>query len=154
MKTTLTAPKHQNSLEQSSLSLGRLLVRLTRVAVPSTDCLGIGQTTARLFALNGCQKLFLSDLSRSKLERTISLIERDGNHPQIELYEGSVSDVASVRGMIDRCAEVFGRIDVACNNAGVSSRGGRTHEAMVEDFDFTCSVNERGVSLSSISGHG
>ncbi|KAI1617380.1 hypothetical protein EDD36DRAFT_423989 [Exophiala viscosa] len=108
---------------------------------------GIGQTCARLFALNGCQKLFLVDLSRPKLETTAALIERDGLYPQVELYDGSVADESSVKDMIDHCVEVFGRIDIACNNAGVSSMSARTHEATMADFDFTCSVNERGVFL-------
>lgn len=108
--------------------------------------IGIGQTCARLAALNGCQKLFLVDLSLDKLKKTASLIESDGLHSQVELYDGSVADEMSVKGMIDRCVEVFGRVDIAFNNAGVSGAGGRTHEVSMVDFDLACSVNERGVS--------
>lgn len=115
-------------------------------------CVGIGQTCAQQFALNGCQSLFLVDLSRSKLEKTAALIESTGQqHPQIELCECNVADEASVKAMVTRCVEVFGRIDVACNNAGVSGREAvRTHEAKIEDFDFVCDVNERGVCLLSL----
>lgn len=76
----------------------------------------------------------------------MALIKSDGLDAQVELYAGSVADEAVVKGMVDRCVEVFGRIDIACNNAGVSSAAARTHEATIADFDFTCSVNERGVS--------
>lgn len=86
-------------------------------------------------------------MSRSKLGKTVDLIESDGAHPRVELYEGSVADEASVKGMIERCAGVFGRIDIACNIAGVSGTTARTHESSIADFDFVCSVNERGVSV-------
>jgi NAD(P)-dependent dehydrogenase (short-subunit alcohol dehydrogenase family) len=85
--------------------------------------------------------------SAKSWKKTATLIESDGLHPQMELYAGSVADEADVKGMIDRCVSVFGRIDIAYNNAGVSSPSARTHEATMADFDFTCSVNERGVSL-------
>lgn len=86
------------------------------------------------------------DLSLSKLQDTKALIEKDSPNAQVELYVASVSDEASVIGMVNRCVEIFGRIDVACNNAGVSGTSMRTGEASIKDFDFVCSVNERGVS--------
>jgi len=88
----------------------------------------------------------LADLSKSKLEATKALLEKDGLFPQMELYEGNVSDEASVKGMIARCVEVYGRIDVACNNAGISGSTQRTTDISVKDFDIICAVNERGVS--------
>ena len=102
--------------------------------------------------MNGCQRLFLVDLSREKLERTASLIHSDGLQPQVELFDGSVADEASVVAIVERCVEVFGRIDIACNNAGVSGSSCRTHEATMADFDLTCSVNERGVSVFILHG--
>ena len=67
----------------------------------------------------------------------------------MEIYAGNVSDEVSVKGMVSHCVEVFGRIDIACNNAGVSGTSSRTSEASMKDFDFVCSVNERGVSDSN-----
>jgi NADP-dependent 3-hydroxy acid dehydrogenase YdfG len=119
---------------------------LIDIELLTLHCIGIGQCCAYEFALQGCQKLFLMDLSRSKLEETKAMIENDGLHPQVKMYEGSVSDEASVKGMIDHCVEVYGRLDIACNNAGVSGVSARTSEASVKDYDFVCSVNERGVS--------
>ncbi|KAK5061331.1 hypothetical protein LTR84_007873 [Exophiala bonariae] len=87
------------------------------------------------------------DLSKSKLENTKGLLQNDGLYPQMELYEGDVSDEASVRGMMEHCVEVYGRIDVACNNAGISGNSQRTTDISVQDFDLICAVNERGVIL-------
>lgn len=50
--------------------------------------------------------------------------------------------------MVQRCVAVYGKIDIACNNAGVLGKAVRTHEATIKDYDFVCQVNERGVSLS------
>jgi NAD(P)-dependent dehydrogenase (short-subunit alcohol dehydrogenase family) len=86
------------------------------------------------------------DLSLAKLEETAALIRKDGSDPTIELYEGTVTSAESVKSMIDLCVEVFGRIDIACNNAGIAAAPGRTHEVSMDSFDTTCAVNERGVS--------
>lgn len=81
------------------------------------------------------------------------MIRNDGLSPNIELFEGNVADESCVKAMVDRCIAVFGRVDIACNNAGVSgSSAARTHDATIEEFDFVCSVNERGVRDQSTRG--
>lgn len=113
-----------------------------------TDRIGIGQTCAQQFALHGCRKLFLVDLSLSGLQATKKIIENDKTHAQVELYEGNVTNESSMKLMIERCVEIYGRLDVACNNAGISGGSARTSDLSVKDFDLLCSVNQLGVSVS------
>ena len=109
---------------------------------------GIGQTCAVQFALHGCTKLFLVDLNRSKLEQTKARIQKEDVYPQIELLEANVTSEASMKAMVQQCVKTFGRLDIACNNAGIGGPPARTHEVSVKDYDMVCAVNERGVSAT------
>jgi len=54
-----------------------------------------------------------------------------------------VSDPRAVEAMIDRCAELHGRVDVLVNNAGVNIPG-VLHEVPDEVIDKTLAVNVKG----------
>lgn len=118
----------------------------TEVSMLIFCTIGLGQCSALEFARHGCQKLLLVDMSMSKLETTKSLIVDTGLKPRLEIYEGNVSDEASIRDMVKRCVEVYGRLEIAVNCAGVSGPVARTSDVSMQDFDFVCGVNERGVS--------
>jgi NAD(P)-dependent dehydrogenase (short-subunit alcohol dehydrogenase family) len=107
---------------------------------------GIGQCCALYFARSGCEKLFLVDLKHSKLEETAALIRKETSQVKIELFEADVSSELSVQKMVDQCIEVYGRLDIACNNAGIGGGSARTSDISVKDYDQVCAVNERGVS--------
>ncbi|ETI21718.1 hypothetical protein G647_08065 [Cladophialophora carrionii CBS 160.54] len=108
---------------------------------------GIGQECAQQFALHGCRKLFLVDISLSGLQQTREMLEKDQPLAQVELYQGNVAEESSVKRMVSQCVELYGRLDVACNNAGISGGSARTSDLAVEDFDRLCSVNQLGVFL-------
>jgi NAD(P)-dependent dehydrogenase (short-subunit alcohol dehydrogenase family) len=57
--------------------------------------------------------------------------------------ETDVSDPRAVEGMIGRCVELHGRIDVLVNNAGVNIPG-VLHEVPDEVIDKTLAVNVKG----------
>ncbi|EXJ56174.1 hypothetical protein A1O7_09105 [Cladophialophora yegresii CBS 114405] len=109
--------------------------------------LGIGQECARQFALHGCRKLFLVDISLPGLQQTKGMLEKNQAHAQVELYQGNVAEENSVKRMVAQCVEVYSRLDIACNNAGISGGSARTSDLAVEDFDRLCSVNQLGVFL-------
>ena len=86
------------------------------------------------------------DVSSKGLEKTKNLIEDDGlgtNH--IELYQGDITNEDSVRDMVESCVRVFGRLDVAVNNAGIGGSSTRTADLSIEEYDRVCNVNEKGV---------
>jgi len=53
---------------------------------------------------------------------------------------------------ISKCVEHFGRLDIMCNNAGISvesthSKVTRIHETSEDDYDKTMAINTKGVFL-------
>lgn len=46
--------------------------------------------------------------------------------------------------MIDVCANQFGKIDIICNNAGISGQRVKTHEYSIENFDRVLNINLKG----------
>ncbi len=101
---------------------------------------------ARQFALRGCKKLFLVDISLPGLEKTLSLIERDARATQVTLCQTDITSELEVENMVRKCVEAYGRIDFASNNAGIGTVNVKTADMTVEQFDRICNVNEKGVS--------
>ncbi|SCB42420.1 SDR family oxidoreductase [Rhizobium miluonense] len=55
-----------------------------------------------------------------------------------------VADDADVEAMVARTVEAFGRLDAACNNAGVQNVLAETAETTREDYDRVMGINLRG----------
>jgi NAD(P)-dependent dehydrogenase (short-subunit alcohol dehydrogenase family) len=91
------------------------------------------------------------DLKQSKLEETAALIRKETSQARMKLFKADVSSEVCVKKMVDQCTEVYGRLDIACNNAGISGGSARTSDISVKDYDQVCAVNERGVSAISPS---
>ncbi|TVY24863.1 putative oxidoreductase [Lachnellula hyalina] len=108
---------------------------------------GIGQAIAIGFAKSGCKRLFLADINLGALEETQSLIQKDTPEAKTTLFKANVSEKQSVQDMIAKCVEVYGRLDFACNNAGVGATNTKTADLSVEAFDRVNSINAQGVFL-------
>jgi NAD(P)-dependent dehydrogenase (short-subunit alcohol dehydrogenase family) len=107
---------------------------------------GIGQVTSKLFASSGCKKLFLADLNTEALEQTKALIQEEVPDTEVSLWKVDISDESAVSRMIAKCVETYGRIDFACNNAGIGTTNSKTADTTTAAFDKICNVNEKGVS--------
>jgi len=106
---------------------------------------GIGQAIATGFARSGCTKIFLVDLSRDGLEATRKLITNENSDAKVSVHVADVSDDASVKNMVESCVKDFGRIDFACNNAGIAMQDNVTTEVSTETLDRVINVNLKGV---------
>lgn len=97
------------------------------------------------FALRGCKKLFLVDISPRGLEQTEALIQEKAPSVQISLCQTDITKEDEVARMVKKCVEQYGRIDFASNNAGIASGNTKTADMTMDAFDKICDVNERGV---------
>ena len=86
------------------------------------------------------------DISQPGLERTRELIAAIEGAPEVILHVADVTDDSAVKGMVDACIDKFGRIDFACNNAGMAMPSIMTTEIPMETFDRLFDVNLKSVS--------
>jgi NAD(P)-dependent dehydrogenase (short-subunit alcohol dehydrogenase family) len=94
----------------------------------------LGRAVSGAFAELGA-KLALLDLKRGDLQ--------DG--PDRIFLETNLLDAGSVREVVDKALERFGRIDVLCNIAGGFRMGSPVHETKDADWDFLFGLNARSV---------
>ena len=107
---------------------------------------GIGRSIAIGYANEGAKVLIVSR-TQSDLESVTSYIQDGGGEAQ-----GIAADVSSESDVqrIVKCAiEVWGRIDVLVNNAGIPGPSGNIHELDVNDVRGTIETNLYGPFLCS-----
>jgi NAD(P)-dependent dehydrogenase (short-subunit alcohol dehydrogenase family) len=73
------------------------------------------------FVKEGCKKLVLADRNEEGLKETESLAKAASENCDILLVATDVSSPESVQHMLDSAVTTFGRVDYACNAAGLGS---------------------------------
>ncbi len=112
----------------------------SRGAVVTGAGQGIGREIARQLALEGAS-VVLNDLDEALAVQAARAIEAEGG--VVEPAGGDVADVAVTRGLVERAATAFGRLDVAVANAGITLHCDFL-DYRPEDFDRLLGVNLRG----------
>lgn len=98
------------------------------------------------FAERGCNKIFLVDISQEGLKRTQELIAQVDAAVTVIKHSADLRDETAVKNMVDTCIREFGRIDFACNNAGIAMSNMLTHDTPMKLFDKVFDVNLKTVS--------
>jgi 3-oxoacyl-[acyl-carrier protein] reductase len=108
---------------------------------------GIGKSVALALAREGYVVAINYSRSDAAARQVAGEAEKLG--ARTLLVRCDVADEAGVRGMLDKVAEAFGRLDVLINNAGTTTDvKPKDFEAMtVEEWDRVFAVNVRGVFL-------
>ncbi len=106
---------------------------------------GIGKSTAILFAKEGAS-IIVNDLNEGSGNETVSEIRKSNG--EAFFIQGDVTEADSVKAMVDKAINKYGRIDVLFNNAGVSGVG-MIHEVDLDAWNKTLNVNINGVMLPS-----
>lgn len=112
-----------------------------KVALITGAAAGIGRATAHEFSKQGA-RVVISDVDKKGLEETAKIIREDGG--DVLALPADVSKTKDVKTMIDRTLEHFGRLDYACNNAGIEGQLSETADYTEEDWDKVLNVNLRG----------
>lgn len=116
-----------------------------KVALVTGASRGIGWEIALGYAHEGADVVVCAR-NEASLKQLADQIQQCGQ--QAIPVRADVSQEVDVQQIIDRTLEVFGRIDVLCNNAGVNHRG-NVDEIAVANWDEVISVNLRGTFLCS-----
>ena len=88
-----------------------------KIAIITGAASGIGQATAELFAGEGAQ-LALADVNEAELKSQVATLKRQG-FDAIGVT-ADVSDEKQVSNLVSACLKEYNRIDIACNNAGIT----------------------------------
>ncbi len=105
---------------------------------------GIGRATAVLLGEAGCN-VTIADLKPELGEAVVKEVCAAGGDARYIRTDVTSEDDA--RRMVDVAVSAFGRLDGACNAAGLQSCSKLVHEMSVEEWDRRIEVNLRGLFL-------
>ncbi|MGW4825257.1 SDR family NAD(P)-dependent oxidoreductase [Streptomyces sp. NPDC004227] len=106
---------------------------------------GIGAAAARLFAREGARVL-LAARTQDQLKAVTEEIRAAGGTAEYAVCD--LADGASVRAVVDRTVDLYGRLDVAFNNAATSVPPAPMDQVPEADFDHVYAVNLKGPWLA------
>jgi len=105
---------------------------------------GIGRATTLTFALAGA-RVVVAGRRREEGAETARLVAEVGG--EALFVQTDVSQDKDVEALVARTLETYGRLDYACNNAGVVEPDALLVDGTEEDFDRVIGVNLKGVWL-------
>jgi NAD(P)-dependent dehydrogenase (short-subunit alcohol dehydrogenase family) len=105
---------------------------------------GIGRATALKFAQEGA-KVMVSDVDTKGGEETVEMIRKDGG--EADFMKADVSSAGEVAALVDKVVETFGRLDCACNNAGIEGKVIPMADQPEANYDAVMGVNAKGTFL-------
>ncbi|MQA32518.1 SDR family NAD(P)-dependent oxidoreductase [Modestobacter roseus] len=115
-----------------------------KVALITGGASGIGLATVQKFVREGA-KVLVVDIDAERAEKVVAEIEADGQAGSVAAAQADVSVYADVEAAVQRAVDVFGRLDVIFNNAGIA--GGKAlldHDPAV-DYAPMIRVDQDGV---------
>jgi NAD(P)-dependent dehydrogenase (short-subunit alcohol dehydrogenase family) len=110
-----------------------------KVALVTGGASGIGAACARAFHAAGA-KVVIADLNPDAAGRLASELGDRAVATRLD-----VADPASCQAMVDLAVEQFGEVDIAVNNAGISTELAPIPDTTVDDWRKVISINLDGV---------
>lgn len=104
---------------------------------------GLGQASAVLFAKEGAS-VVVADMDPARGMKTVDMIKNQNGEAMF--VEVDVSKEASVKNMVEKVVDAYGRIDILLNSAGIFIEATAINTT-VEDWDKIMAVNLRGMFL-------
>jgi NAD(P)-dependent dehydrogenase (short-subunit alcohol dehydrogenase family) len=115
-----------------------------KVIVITGAASGIGRATAKLFAQSGAQVIVTDQDEKPGLETVAQIKEMGGEAMFIKC---NVSDEKDVQALFSKTIQIYGRLDLAFNNAGIEGNPALTGECTSENWSRTIAVDLTGVWL-------
>ncbi|MBD2100013.1 SDR family oxidoreductase [Leptolyngbya sp. FACHB-261] len=115
-----------------------------KVALVTGGTSGIGRATAIAYAQQQA-KVVVVGRRMDEGKETVRLIKEAGG--EAIFVQADVTKEADVEAMVDKAVGVFGRLDIAFNNAGTVGENPSLIEQTEAEYDRTMNVNVKGVWL-------
>lgn len=103
---------------------------------------GIGEAICRRFVQEGA-RVVLVDRDAANGARVTAEIAAAHGADRVAFEHADVTVGADVQRFVQTCVERFGRIDILCNNAGISIPSGPMEDTTEEAFDRVMAVNAK-----------
>jgi NAD(P)-dependent dehydrogenase (short-subunit alcohol dehydrogenase family) len=113
-----------------------------KVAVVTGASSGIGKSVSELYAREGAA-VVLSDINQGLGEKATEGIRKAGGEAMF--VRADVSKPSDCENMVKATLDKYGRLDFACNNAGIGGDQNPTMEYSIEAWEKAISVNLSGV---------
>jgi NAD(P)-dependent dehydrogenase (short-subunit alcohol dehydrogenase family) len=113
-----------------------------KVALVTGASSGIGRAVALLYAATGA-RVVVSDVGEEGGDETVRLIQGDGG--EALFVKADVSRPQECEALVHETVSAFGRLDVACNNAGIGGDQALTADYSVEGWRKVIDINLSGV---------
>jgi NAD(P)-dependent dehydrogenase (short-subunit alcohol dehydrogenase family) len=113
-----------------------------KVAFVSGGGSGIGRAVAEAYAREGA-KVVVADINVEHGEETVKMIKDKGG--EAFFIKGDSSSAADNKHMVEVTVSKYGRLDIACNNAGMGGPAKPTGEYEPEAWDKVIALNLSGV---------
>lgn len=113
-----------------------------KVAMVTGASSGIGRAIALIWAREGA-KVVVSDVNAAAGEETAALVRAQGR--EALFVAADVSQPEDCAALVERSMVHFGRLDVACNNAGIAGPSAPTADYALDDWAQVIRINLSGV---------
>jgi len=113
-----------------------------KVALVSGAGSGIGRAIAITYAKEGA-KVVVADINEEHANETVNLIKTNGG--DAFAIKADSSKAEENRRLVDETVQHYGRLDIACNNAGMGGPAKATGDYEPEEWDRVIALNLNGV---------
>jgi NAD(P)-dependent dehydrogenase (short-subunit alcohol dehydrogenase family) len=103
---------------------------------------GIGRAVAEVYARGGAE-VVVADINDASGTETVDKIRAAGG--QAFFIHTNVAEPAECEQLVYFIVEKFGRLDIACNNAGIIGESNQTGDYSLEGWNQVISINLSGV---------
>jgi len=109
-----------------------------KVALVTGGGSGIGREIALAFAREGASVMVVDVVERGASE-TVNLIRSEGGKAEYVL--GDVSKLADVQHAVQQTVQTYGKLNYACNNAGIAGESAVTAEMSEANWNRVIGIN-------------
>jgi NAD(P)-dependent dehydrogenase (short-subunit alcohol dehydrogenase family) len=113
-----------------------------KVALVSGAGSGIGRAIAITYAKEGA-KVVVADINEEHADETVKMIEENGG--EAFTVKADSSKAEENKRLVEAVVSKYGRLDIACNNAGIGGPAKPTGEYEPEEWDRVIGLNLNGV---------
>ncbi|MEC3877674.1 SDR family NAD(P)-dependent oxidoreductase [Chryseobacterium salviniae] len=113
-----------------------------KVALVTGAGSGIGLAVAHSYAKEGA-KVIVSDINEEHGRKSVEDIKKRGG--EASFVKADTSKPEEVEALVKKTVEIYGRLDIACNNAGIGGEQALTGDYSLDSWRKVLSINLDGV---------